>query len=86
MNYRRFCYRSSLNGGQTWGQFYHYLTNSIILFYEYVFPSCASFSDDYIYMTYLFDNDPGILLEGSSGPWAENFIQFEKSQKMKLWV
>jgi len=84
MNYRRLFIRPSLNGGQTWGQFYHYDETPYSIFNEYVFPSCASFSDNYIYMTYMIDNDPGIYWQGSSGPWGENFLCCAKVSKDEI--
>ena len=84
MNYRRLFIRSSLNNGQTWGQFYHYDETPYSIFNEYVFPSVASYSDDYLYMTYMIDNEPGIYWQGSSGPYGENFICFAKVSKDEI--
>ncbi|MEZ5197859.1 MAG: hypothetical protein R2764_16175 [Bacteroidales bacterium] len=61
MNYRRLWIRSSLNGGQTWGKFYHYDgENPNSIFNEYAFPSCSPNSDDNIYLLFQTDVQPGI--------------------------
>lgn len=83
-DYRRLWLRSSLDGGQTWGQFYHYFSDSPIQqFIEYVFPSCASFSDDKIYLIYQGDIEPGIHCQGSMG-WSQNFFQFAAIPKEEI--
>jgi len=83
-NYRRIWLRSSINGGQTWGQFYHYDDTLYSIFNEYVYPSCASYSDDNIYLTYVIDNEPGIFWQGSSGSWIPNFICCAKVSKDEI--
>ncbi len=84
MDYQRLWLRSSLDGGQTWGQFYHYDGNNPNSIYnEYVFPSCASFSDESIYLLYLCDNEPGIHCTGS-GPYGENYANFAKIPKDEI--
>ena len=83
-NYRRLWMRASLNGGQTWGHFYHYDGNNPNSIYnEYTFPSCASFSDDYIYLIYQTDNEPGLNVQGQSA-YTENFIHFAQIPKDEI--
>jgi len=83
-DYRRLWLRSSLDGGQTWGQFYHYFSDSPIQqFTEYVFPSCASFSDENLYLIYQGDIEPGIHCQGSMG-WSQNFFQFAEIPKDEI--
>ncbi len=83
-NYRRLWMRASLNGGQTWGQFYHYDgDNPNSIYNEYTFPSCASFSDDYIYLIYQTDNEPGLNVQGASA-YTENYIQFAQISKDEI--
>ncbi|MBM3434954.1 MAG: T9SS type A sorting domain-containing protein [Bacteroidetes bacterium] len=83
-DYRRLWLRSSLDGGQTWGQFYHYFSDSPIQqFIEYVFPSCASFSDENLYLIYQGDIEPGIHCQGSMG-WSQNFFQFAAIPKDEI--
>ena len=83
-DYRRLWIRSSLDGGQTWGQFYHYFSDSPIQqFIEYVFPSCASFSDDNIYLIYQGDIETGIHCYGSMG-WSQNFFLFAAIPKDEI--
>jgi hypothetical protein len=61
MNYRRLWIRSSLNGGQTWGQFFHYgEEDPATIFNEYAFPSLSPSSDDNLYILFQTDVTPGI--------------------------
>jgi hypothetical protein len=81
-NYRRIWLRSSINGGQTWGQFYHLIPNSAwSIFHECVFPSLAASSDDFIYFTYHYDYEPGFIEEG---PYVEIYLQFTKILKDEI--
>ncbi|MCD4730419.1 MAG: T9SS type A sorting domain-containing protein [Bacteroidales bacterium] len=85
MNYRRLFLRSSLNGGQSWGQFYHYDEENLYsIFNEYAFPSCSSFSDDYLYLTFMVDNEPGIYCPGDPCPPGESYIYFAKIPKDEI--
>lgn len=82
-NYRRLWMRSSLDGGQTWQQFYHYHGNNPnSIFNEYSFPSCASFSDNNIYMIYQVDNEPGLTIQGET--YGESFFYFDAIPKDEI--
>jgi len=81
-NYRRLWIRSSLDGGTTWGQFYHYAVNDYShIFSEFSYPSCAANSDENIYVLYQHDNEPGLLYEG---PYGENFYYVAKIPKDEI--
>ena len=61
-NYRHLWCRSSPDGGLTWGDFYNLTTyDPIHIFDECSYPSIAKPTDEEIYLTYLTDNEPGIL-------------------------
>jgi hypothetical protein len=84
MDYRRLWLRSSLDGGQTWGKFYHYDgENPNSIFNEYAFPSCAGFSDNYLYLTFMVDWEPGISCQGEPN-YHENKIRFAKIPKDEI--
>ncbi len=82
-NYRRIWMRSSLDGGQTWQQFYHFHGNNPnSIFNEYSFPSCAAFSDNNIYLIYQADNEPGLVIQGET--YGENFYYFAAIPKDEI--
>jgi len=86
-NYRHLWIRSSLDGGNTWGQFYHYAENDIThLFSEFSYPSCASNSDDNIYVLYQEDTEPGLDMYGGGDNklYGENFFYFAKIPKDEI--
>jgi len=84
MNYRRLWFRSSLDGGNTWRDFYHFAENDPqSIFNEYAFPSCASNSDDYLYLTCIIDNEPGIYNQPNENP-SYNEISFIKISKEEV--
>jgi hypothetical protein len=82
-NYRRLWFRSSLDGGNSWGQFYHYAADDIThIFNDFTFPSCASGTDDYIYCLFFTGQEP--CLNGYGSESYENspvrFIKVLKDQ------
>lgn len=82
MDYRRLWIRSSLNVGQSWGPFYHYGGDDPSTIYdEYAFPSLASYSDGYLYLIYMKDNEPGLHQAQGGGPYGINYINFSKIPK-----
>ena len=75
-NYRRLWIRSSLDGGNSWGQFYHYAEEDYShIFTEFLYPSCAAYSDENIYVLYQKDDEPGLHFEG---PHGENLYNVAK--------
>ena len=84
-NYRRIWIRSSLNGGASWGPFYHFAEDdSTSIFTEYSFPSCAANSDDHIYMMYQKDNEPGLDIFGPGKKMWEQQYGFAKISKEEI--
>jgi hypothetical protein len=59
-DYRRLWLRSSLNGGQTWGKFFLYGNDNTYIFSDFIFPSCATKSDNNIYCMFFTDNEPSL--------------------------
>lgn len=87
MNYRRLWMRSSLDGGNTWGQFYHYAANDPThIFSEFSYPSCAANSEEHIYLIYQMDNEPGLSMYGGGDNkyYEENFYYFAKIPKDEI--
>jgi len=84
-DYHRLWLRSSLDGGQTWGQFYHLDGDDLTSIYtDYAFPSCAAVSDESIYLTFMADIDPGMYCIGDLCPPDENFIYFTSVLKDEI--
>jgi len=83
-NYRHLWARSANNDGQFWGDF-HDLTGDLIhIFDECVFPSLSHTSDDFIYLNYQFDSEPGLHIRGDLHAATENKINFMKVDKLDL--
>ncbi|MEZ5147186.1 MAG: T9SS type A sorting domain-containing protein [Bacteroidales bacterium] len=77
MNYRRLWLRTSLTNGQTWEQFYHYLTGPPYgQFSECVYPSLIAGTETDIYFTFMTDVEPGIVGQGSPEPYSYNTMVF----------
>lgn len=80
-NYRRLWSRSSLDGGNTWGQFYHFFADdNTTIFNEYAVPSCAAQSDNYLHLVAMVDIEPGIYNCPSENSNENNF-QYIKVSK-----
>lgn len=80
-DYRHLWCRASTNGGDWWGPFVD-LTNDIThIFDECVFPSLSETSDDYIYLNYMLDGEPGLAVRGDLDPYDDNRIQFMEVYK-----
>jgi hypothetical protein len=76
-DYHRLWLRSSLDGGQNWGQFYHLDgDDSTSIYTDYAFPSCAAISDEKIYLTFMGDIGAGMYCYGDMCSPDENFIYF----------
>jgi len=80
-NYRHIWARASPDGGQTWLDFVDLTSGLIHIFDECVYPSCAANSDDYIYLEYQSDAEPGNALWGTTHPPTDNNIVFSKVPK-----
>jgi hypothetical protein len=84
-DYRRIWLRSSLDGGQNWGQFYHLDgDDSTSIYTDYAFPSCAAISDEKIYLTFMGDIGAGMYCIGDLCPPDENFIYFTTVPKDEI--
>ncbi|MCD4682920.1 MAG: T9SS type A sorting domain-containing protein [Bacteroidales bacterium] len=79
-SYRHLWARWSYNG-DFWGSFFDLTSDLIHIFDECVFPSVASFSDDWFYLVYQVDTEPGMAVKGDEDPYGENFIRFMKVYK-----
>ena len=83
-NYRHLWARSANNDGQFWGDFVDLTGNLIHIFDECIFPSLSHTSDDYLYLNYQFDNEPGLHVRGDLHAATENKINFMKVDKNEL--
>lgn len=73
-NYRHIWIRPSQNG-DWWGNFIDLNDNLIYVFSECIYPSFAPNFDDYAYLTFQEDNEPGITIP--PGPiYSENHIRY----------
>ena len=83
-NYRRIWIRSSLDCGYTWGQFYHYFPEDPQQqFLECVYPSCTLGNDDFLYLFFQSDIEPGLSIY-SGGPYSENEFRLAKIPKNEI--
>jgi hypothetical protein len=77
-NYRHLWQRYSTDGGTTWSNFTD-LTNDLIhIFDECVYPSCAANTDEFLYLIYQQDNEPGNAVWGVQHPYGDNKIVLMK--------
>ncbi len=83
-NYRHIWARASPDGGETWLDFVDLTSSLIHIFDECVYPSCASYSDDYIYLEYQSDAEPGNAIWGTLHPPTDNNINFMKVLKLEI--
>ncbi len=80
-DYRHLWARYSPNG-DFWGPFYHLTSDIIHIFDECVFPSISVASDEYFYLVYQTDVEPGLAVRGDLDPYGENLIRFMKVEKI----
>jgi len=83
-DYRHLWARNSPNGGEWWGGFVDLTSDLIHIFDECVFPSLSHSSDDYIYLNYQLDTEPGLAVRGDEDPYGENKYNFMKVDKNDL--
>ncbi|MBC8486166.1 MAG: T9SS type A sorting domain-containing protein [Bacteroidetes bacterium] len=76
-NYRHLWERTSWDIG-AWGDFSDLTSNLIHIYDECVFPTCAPVSDDYIYLIYQTDDEPGLAVRGDLDPYGDNNINLMK--------
>ena len=85
-NYRHLWMRQSPNG--MWWSAYDHLTDDLIhIFDECIWPSISTTSDDdYLYLLWQSDNEPGIAERFSYHSHVENFMQLMKIEKLLVEV
>ena len=83
-DYRHLWARASTNGGDWWGPFVDLTGDIVHIFDECVFPSLSSTSDDYLYLNYQLDSEPGLAVRGDLDPYGDNKINFMKVPKADL--
>ena len=74
-NYKHIWLRSSPDNGNTWGDFYDLNTELVHIFDECIYPLLTANSNDYIYLMYAVDPDPG-LASREDHPWQQNVLYF----------
>jgi hypothetical protein len=75
-NFRHLWFRMSPDGGETWEGFYDLTSDLIHLFDECVYPSCAPYTDENIYLLYQADSEPGVNIWGTGHAPVDNRIVF----------
>ncbi|MEZ5084460.1 MAG: T9SS type A sorting domain-containing protein [Bacteroidales bacterium] len=81
-DYRHLWGRASIDGGATWEAKFVDLTADLShIFDECVFPNVSQTSDDFLYLNYQLDQEPGLSVRGDEDDPAENKIQFMKVDK-----
>ncbi len=85
-NYRHIWARGANNDGQFWGSFTDLTGDLIHIFDECIYPSLSHSSDDYLYLNYMFDNEPGLHVQGDLHAATENKYNFMKVPKMELGI
>ncbi|MBN3035608.1 MAG: T9SS type A sorting domain-containing protein [Bacteroidales bacterium] len=84
-NYRHIWARCSPDAGTTWGDFFDLDEDLVHIFDECVYPTCASYCDNqYIYMLFQADGEPGLATWGDEDPYGENRIIFAKVIKDEI--
>ncbi len=83
MNYRHLWSRGSWAEG-VWGNFEQLTSDLIHIFDECAFPSVASHTDDYFYLVYQTDNEPGMSVQGTLHPVTDNNTTFMKVARNEL--
>ena len=80
-NYRHLWVRNSVDGGEYWGNFYDLNSDLAYVFSECVFPSLSPTSDDFLYLVFQEDDQPGMAVKGDLDPYGENHIVYMSIQK-----
>lgn len=82
-DYRHIWARGSW-GDDVWGNFVDLTSDIVHIFDECVFPSAASMVDDYFYLMYQSDSEPGLAVRGDLDPYGDNNINFSKVSRDQL--
>jgi len=83
--FRHLWCRTSPNG-EWWGSFTDLTSSLAHVYHECVWPSIAAYSDENIYLTYQFDEEPGMHVRGDEDPASENTITFMAVNKEEIWT
>lgn len=81
--YRHLWSRFSPNG-DWWGEFTDLTSGLEYVFDECVYPSVAAKSDEYIYLSYQADEEPGLQIQGDEDPPTDCFIRVMSVLKTDL--
>lgn len=82
-DYRHIWARGSW-GDDVWGGFVDLTSDIVHIFDECVFPSSAPMVDDYFYLMYQSDTEPGLAVRGDLDPYGDNKINFMKVSRNEL--
>ncbi|HRY33954.1 MAG TPA: M6 family metalloprotease domain-containing protein [Bacteroidales bacterium] len=81
-NYRQLQGIVSMDLGQSWSDPFDITGNNPdYQYFECVFPSLAPGTDDYLYLLFQADEEPGMAVRGDEDPYMDNFLHFLKLQK-----
>ncbi|MCB2219837.1 MAG: T9SS type A sorting domain-containing protein [Bacteroidetes bacterium] len=71
-------------GEGVWGDFIDLTGDLIHIFDECVFPSAAPATDDYFYLMFQTDAEPGLAVRGDEDPYTDNNMYFMKVSRNDL--
>ncbi|MEZ5197864.1 MAG: T9SS type A sorting domain-containing protein [Bacteroidales bacterium] len=84
-HYRRLWFRTSFDGGNTWGQFYHYIPDYPFQdMFDFMFPSCAYNTDENIHCIYLTGFEPGTYWFSGNETPENNMVWYAKIPKDEI--
>ncbi|MBN1339840.1 MAG: T9SS type A sorting domain-containing protein [Bacteroidales bacterium] len=83
-NYRHIWARYSPDGGTTWLDFVDLNSDLIHIFDECVYPSCATYNDNFLYLVHQTDGEPGLHVWGDLDAATENKTTVMKIQRHEI--
>jgi hypothetical protein len=84
-NYKHLNARTSMDGGDTWVDEIHDLTDDIAhIFSECIHPSMADNTDEYVHLIYHEDTEPGQAVQGDLDPYGDNNVPYLKIMKPEI--
>jgi hypothetical protein len=83
LNFRHIWARGSWAEG-VWGPLMDLTEDLVHIFDECVYPTIASATDDYFYLTYQTDSEPGVNIQGTAHFVTDNDIYFMKIPRNEL--
>lgn len=72
--YRHIWARSSIYGGDEWGDLIDLNDDIVHMFDECVFPTLAPATTDYMYLLYQADEEPGLSIRGDEDDYTDNIM------------